>query len=54
LEKFSRNILESTKSFGRWWDGFAVIFSYHTNEETGEKFIPFTFFEDVMQNKMVT
>lgn len=26
LEKFSRNILESTKSFGRWWDGFAIIF----------------------------
>jgi dynein heavy chain len=26
LEKISRNILESTKSFGRWWRGFCTIF----------------------------
>lgn len=54
LEKFSRSILESTKSFGRWWDGFAIIFEERINEETGEKYIPFTFFDDVMQNKMIS
>jgi len=48
LEKFSRNILESTKSFGRWWDGFAKIFEERLHEETAEKYIPFTFFDDVM------
>jgi dynein heavy chain len=54
LEKFSRNILESTKSFGRWWDGYCKIFESTTHEETGEKYIPYTFFDDVMQNKMIT
>ena len=26
LQKFSQNILESTKSFGRWWRGFCHVF----------------------------
>lgn len=54
LEKFSRNILESTKSFGRWHDGFCTIFSEINNDETNEKYIPYTFFDDVMQNKMIS
>ena len=54
LEKFSRNILESTKSFGRWWDGYCTIFEEAIHEETAEKYIPYTFFDDVMQNKMIT
>jgi dynein heavy chain len=26
LKKFTSNILESTKFFGRWWDGYCKIF----------------------------
>ncbi len=54
LDKFTRSILESTKSFGRWWDGFCKIFEERMHEETAEKYIPYTFFDDVMQNKMIT
>jgi dynein heavy chain, axonemal len=54
LEKFSRNILESTKSFGRWWRGFCTVFEERLHEETAEKYIPYTFFDDVMQNKMIS
>ena len=54
LEKFSRNILESTRQFGRWWDGFCIIFEEKINDENAEKYIPYTFFEDVMQNKMIS
>ena len=54
FEKFSRNILESTKSFGRWWHGFCRIFNERQNEETAETYIPYTYFDDVMQNKMVS
>lgn len=53
LEKFNRNILDSAKQFGRWWDGFAKIFEEKTNEETGEKSIPFTFFDDIKTNRMI-
>jgi dynein heavy chain len=54
LDKFTKNILESTKMFGRWWDGHCKIFEEINNEENAEKFIPYTFFDDVMQNKMIT
>lgn len=54
LEKFSSNILDSTGSFGRWWRGFCTVFEERTNEENAEKYIPYTFYDDVMQNKMVT
>jgi len=54
LEKFSNNILESTASFGRWWRNFCVVFEEKVNEENAEKYIPYTFLEDVMQNKMVS
>jgi len=53
LEKFNRNILDSAKQFGRWWEGYAKIFEEKTNEETGEKSIPFTFFDDIKTNKMI-
>jgi hypothetical protein len=54
LNKFSRSILESTKSFGRWWRGFCTVFEERLHDETAEKYIPFTFFDDVMQNKMIS
>jgi dynein heavy chain len=54
LVKFSSNILESTRQFGRWWDGFCIIFEEKINDENAEKYIPYTFFEDVMQNKMIS
>jgi dynein heavy chain len=54
LEIFTRNILESTKQFGRWWDGFCKIFEERTHEETQDKYIPFTFYEDVMVNPVIT
>ena len=53
LEKFSRSILDSTNKFGRWWDGFCHIFEERLHEETAEKYIPHTFYTDVMQNKMI-
>lgn len=54
LEKFTRNILDSTKQFGRWWDGFCKIFEERNNEETSEKYIPYTFYDDVMVNPVIT
>lgn len=54
LEKFSNNILESTACFGRWWKGFCVVFEEKINEENAERYIPYTFLDDVMQNKMVS
>ena len=54
LEKFSRNILESVKQFGRWWDGFCKIFEERIHEETSERYIPYTFYEDVIVNPVIT
>jgi hypothetical protein len=54
LEKFTRNILESTRQFGRWCDGFCKIFEERIHEETSEKYIPYTFYEDVMLNPVIT
>jgi dynein heavy chain len=51
--KFTKNILDSTKFFGRWWDGFCKIFEEKTDNETSEKIIPYTFYEDVMMNPEV-
>jgi hypothetical protein len=53
LQKFSQNILESTKSFGRWWRGFCSVFEERVNEENAEKYIPYTFYDDVMHNGMI-
>jgi hypothetical protein len=46
--------LESTANFGRWWKGFCIVFQEVTNDENAEKYIPYTFLDDVMQNKMVS
>ena len=54
LDRFTKNILESTRCFGRWWDGFCKIFDEIAHEDNAEKYIPYTFFDDVMQNKMIT
>jgi dynein heavy chain len=54
LEKITRNILDSTKQFGRWWDGFCKIFEERIHEETSEKYIPFTFYDDVNLNPVIT
>jgi hypothetical protein len=54
FEKFTRNILDSPKVFGRWWDGFCKIFEEKTHDETSEKYIPYTFYEDVMLNPVIT
>lgn len=43
MEKFTRAILDSASKFGRWWDGFCIVFEEINNEETGEKLIPYTF-----------
>jgi dynein heavy chain len=54
LEKFIRNILDSAKSFGRWWKGFCIIFEEKPNPETAEMYIPFTFFDEVNESPMIT
>lgn len=54
MEKFTRAILESTKKFGRWWYGFCRIFEEISHEETSEKYIPYTFYDDVMLNPVIT
>lgn len=54
LEKFTRGILDTNKQFGRWWDGFCKIFDERIHEETSEKYIPYTFYEDVMLNPVIT
>lgn len=53
LERFSQNILGTTKQFGRWMDGFCQIFEPKVNPETSEKYLPYTFHEDVIQHPVV-
>ena len=53
LEKFSRNILDCAKQFGRWWKGFCKVFEEKPHPETGEKYIPFTFDDDVNVNPII-
>ena len=54
LEKFIRNILESAKSFGRWWKNYCIIFEEKQHPETAELYIPFTFFDDINESPMIT
>ena len=54
LDKFNRNILDSTKKFGRWWDGFCKIFEEKVDKDSTEPTIPFTFFDDVNHNPVVS
>ena len=54
LERFNRNIIDSTKRFGRWWDGFCKVFEETVDKDTSEKTIKYTFFDDVNHNPVVT
>jgi dynein heavy chain, axonemal len=54
LEKFFRSILESSKSFGRWWKGYCITFEEKPNPETAELYIPFTFFDEVNESPIIT
>lgn len=53
LDKFNRNILESAKRFGRWWDGHCKIFEETTDKETSEKTIRYTFYDDIVRNRVI-
>ena len=53
LDRFTRNIIESTKRFGRWWDGFCKVFEESVDKDTSEKTIRYTFFDDVNHNPVV-
>ena len=53
LEKFNRNILESTRRFGRWWDGQCRCVEENIDKETSEKTIKYSFFDDVNLNKVI-
>lgn len=54
LERFNRNIIDSTKRFGRWWDGFCKVFEETVDKDTSEKNIKYTFFDDVNHNPVVS
>ena len=54
LDKFNRNILDSTKKFGRWWDGYCKIFDTIPDKDSSEQTIPFSFFDDVNHNPVIT
>lgn len=53
LTKFSKNILESSKKFGRWWDGFCRIFEESIDKETSEKTIRYTFYTEINKNPVI-
>lgn len=53
LDRFSRNIIESAKRFGRWWDGFCRVFEETVDKDTSEKTIRYTFFDDVNHNPVI-
>ena len=54
LERFNRNIIDSTKRFGRWWDSYCKVFEETVDKDTSEKTIKYTFFDDVNHNPVVT
>lgn len=47
LDKFSSNILQSAKKFGRWLDGYCKIFEEQIDKDTGEKSIRYTFYDEL-------
>jgi hypothetical protein len=53
LDKFSSNILQSAKKFGRWWDGYCKIFEETVDKDTSEKSIKYTFFDELNQNPVI-
>lgn len=53
LDKFSSNILQSAKKFGRWLDGFCKVFEEQVDKDTGEKSIRYTFYDELNQNPVI-
>lgn len=53
LDKFSSNILQSAKKFGRWWDGYCKIFEETVDKDTSEKSIKYTFYDELNQNPVI-
>lgn len=53
LSKFYKNIIEASKKFGRWWDGYARIFEERVDNESSEKSIKYTFYTEVNKNPVV-
>ena len=53
LDRFTRNIIDSTKRFARWWDGFCRVFEATVDRDTSEKTIRYSFFDDVNHNPVV-
>lgn len=53
LEKFHKNIIDSTKQFGRWKDKTCKVFPYVDDHESTEKIIKYTFYDDVIKNPVI-
>jgi hypothetical protein len=47
-------VLDTAKQFPRWLKGYCICFKEENNPDTAEKFIPFTFFEDVNDFPVIT
>jgi len=45
--------LDSCQRFGRWWDGHCKIFEETTDKDTSEKTIRFTFYTDIVRNRVI-
>ena len=54
IDKFSKNIVDSTKKFARWWHEFCKPFEETVDKETSERSIRYTFHDDVVNNPVVT
>lgn len=54
LEKFHKNIIGSTKSFGRWKNTTCKVFQENVDNDTGERVIKYTFYDDVIKNPVIT
>jgi dynein heavy chain len=54
LEKFHKGIIESTKFFGRWKNETCKVFLEQVDNETSEKMIKYTFYDDVIKNPVIT
>ena len=48
LKKFTTNILDASKNFGRWYDGHCIIYPESQDTDTSEKSIRYTFYDDVI------
>jgi dynein heavy chain len=54
LEKFHKSIIESTKMFGRWKNTTCKVFQENVDNDTGERIIKYTFYDDVIKNPVIT